>query len=92
MGRRRGRRRARTFALTSSMLGGGGARNETNPMSVSEPFIRRPIATSLLGLARAIGARARLLGVVGLGTAAGRFPTVQVTTHSRERAPTSSPH
>jgi multidrug efflux pump len=49
-------------------------------MSVSEPFIRRPIATSLLGVALLIGG---LLGYLGLPVSAlpqVDFPTVQVTT------------
>ncbi len=49
-------------------------------MSVSEPFIRRPIATSLLGAALLIGG---LLGYFGLPVSAlpqVDFPTVQVTT------------
>lgn len=49
-------------------------------MSVSEPFIRRPIATSLLGLALAIGGA---LGYWALPVSAlpqVDFPTVQVTT------------
>jgi multidrug efflux pump len=49
-------------------------------MSVSEPFIRRPIATSLLGIALTIGGA---LGYWGLPVSAlpqVDFPTVQVTT------------
>src|SRR5438477_5071409 len=49
-------------------------------MSVSEPFIRRPIATSLLGIALLIGG---LLGYFALPVSAlpqVDFPTVQVTT------------
>ncbi|XUM21104.1 efflux RND transporter permease subunit [Bradyrhizobium oligotrophicum S58] len=49
-------------------------------MSVSEPFIRRPIATSLLGVALLIGG---LLGYLALPVSAlpqVDFPTVQVTT------------
>jgi multidrug efflux pump len=49
-------------------------------MSVSEPFIRRPIATSLLGVALLLGG---LLGYRALPVAAlpqVDFPTVQVTT------------
>jgi multidrug efflux pump len=49
-------------------------------MSVSEPFIRRPIATSLLGVALLIGG---LLGYYALPVSAlpqVDFPTVQVTT------------
>ncbi len=49
-------------------------------MSVSEPFIRRPIATSLLGAALLIGG---LLGYAALPVSAlpqVDFPTVQVTT------------
>src|SRR5438270_991443 len=49
-------------------------------MSVSEPFIRRPIATSLLGIALMIGGA---LGYWGLPVSAlpqVDFPTVQVTT------------
>src|SRR5246500_5550032 len=49
-------------------------------MSVSEPFIRRPIATSLLGIALLIGG---LLGYLALPVSAlpqVDFPTVQVTT------------
>ncbi len=49
-------------------------------MSVSEPFIRRPIATSLLGIALMIGG---MLGYWGLPVSAlpqVDFPTVQVTT------------
>ncbi|ABE39800.1 acriflavin resistance protein [Rhodopseudomonas palustris BisB5] len=49
-------------------------------MSVSEPFIRRPIATSLLGVALLIGG---LLGYFSLPVSAlpqVDFPTVQVTT------------
>src|SRR5512144_1253028 len=49
-------------------------------MSVSEPFIRRPIATSLLGIALTIGGA---LGYWGLPVSAlpqVAFPTVQVTT------------
>src|SRR6266404_2957004 len=44
-------------------------------MSVSEPFIRRPIATSLLGIALLIGGA---LGYSALPQV--DFPTVQVTT------------
>ncbi len=49
-------------------------------MSVSEPFIRRPIATSLLGIALLIGG---VLGYFALPVSAlpqVDFPTVQVTT------------
>ncbi|KIZ39526.1 MULTISPECIES: multidrug efflux RND transporter permease subunit [Rhodopseudomonas] len=49
-------------------------------MSVSEPFIRRPVATSLLGIALLLGG---LLGYWGLPVSAlpqVDFPTVQVTT------------
>ncbi|MBV9980122.1 efflux RND transporter permease subunit, partial [Bradyrhizobium sp.] len=49
-------------------------------MSVSEPFIRRPIATSLLGIALLIGG---VLGYFSLPVSAlpqVDFPTVQVTT------------
>src|SRR5712675_2058394 len=49
-------------------------------MSVSEPFIRRPIATSLLGIALLIGGG---LGYWALPVSAlpqVDFPTVQVTT------------
>jgi len=49
-------------------------------MSVSEPFIRRPIATSLLGVALLIGG---LLGYLALPVSAlpqVDFPTVQVST------------
>jgi multidrug efflux pump len=49
-------------------------------MGVSEPFIRRPIATSLLGVALLIGG---LLGYLALPVSAlpqVDFPTVQVTT------------
>ena len=49
-------------------------------MSVSEPFIRRPIATSLLGIALLIGGA---LGYWALPVSAlpqVDFPTVQVTT------------
>ena len=49
-------------------------------MSVSEPFIRRPIATSLLGIALMIGGA---LGYWALPVSAlpqVDFPTVQVTT------------
>ena len=49
-------------------------------MSVSEPFIRRPIATSLLGVALLIGGA---LGYFALPVSAlpqVDFPTVQVTT------------
>ena len=49
-------------------------------MSVSEPFIRRPIATSLLGIALLIGGA---LGYWTLPVSAlpqVDFPTVQVTT------------
>ena len=49
-------------------------------MSVSEPFIRRPIATSLLGIALLIGG---MLGYFALPVSAlpqVDFPTVQVTT------------
>ena len=49
-------------------------------MGVSEPFIRRPIATSLLGIALLIGG---LLGYFALPVSAlpqVDFPTVQVTT------------
>jgi multidrug efflux pump len=49
-------------------------------MGVSEPFIRRPIATSLLGVALMIGG---LLGYLALPVSAlpqVDFPTVQVTT------------
>ncbi|MBB5049490.1 multidrug efflux pump [Rhodopseudomonas rhenobacensis] len=49
-------------------------------MSVSEPFIRRPIATSLLGVALLLGG---LLGYLALPVSAlpqVDFPTVQVTT------------
>src|SRR5467141_3997256 len=49
-------------------------------MSVSEPFIRRPIATSLLGIALLIGGALGywLLPVSSLPQV--DFPTVQVTT------------
>ncbi|TAK50205.1 MAG: acriflavine resistance protein B [Xanthobacteraceae bacterium] len=56
-------------------------------MSVSEPFIRRPIATSLLGVALMIGG---LLGYFALPVSSlpqVEFPTVQVTT----RLPGASP-
>src|SRR5690348_18494799 len=49
-------------------------------MSVSEPFIRRPIATSLLGIALLIGGA---LGYAALPVSSlpqVDFPTVQVTT------------
>ncbi len=49
-------------------------------MSVSEPFIRRPVATSLIGVALLIGG---LLGYFGLPVSAlpqVDFPTVQVST------------
>jgi len=55
-------------------------RRERAAMSVSEPFIRRPIATSLLGVALLLGG---LLGYRALPVAAlpqVDFPTVQVTT------------
>ena len=50
------------------------AERQLHPMSVSSPFIRRPIATSLLGFAVTLGGRARLLVAAGLVAAAGRFP------------------
>jgi len=40
-------------------------------MSVSSPFIQRPIATSLLGVAIMMGGMPRLLVAAGLGAAAG---------------------
>ena len=56
------------------------ATTRTQAMSVSEPFIRRPIATSLLGIALLIGGA---LGYWALPVSAlpqVDFPTVQVTT------------
>ncbi len=56
------------------------AAGSTGAMSVSEPFIRRPIATSLLGIALLIGG---VLGYFALPVSAlpqVDFPTVQVTT------------
>jgi len=53
---------------------------ERSYMSVSEPFIRRPVATSLIGVALLIGG---LLGYFGLPVSAlpqVDFPTVQVST------------
>src|SRR5512141_3201517 len=44
-------------------------------MSVSEPFIRRPIATSLLGVALLIGGELAYWALPQVD-----FPTVQVTT------------
>jgi len=58
----------------------GSPSGEQAIMSVSEPFIRRPIATSLLGIALLIGG---VLGYWGLPVSAlpqVDFPTVQVTT------------
>ncbi len=51
-----------------------------NPMSVSSPFIRRPIATSLLGFAIMLGG---MLGYFSLPVSSlpqVDFPTIQVTT------------
>ena len=56
-------------------------------MSVSEPFIRRPIATSLLGIALLIGGG---LGYFALPVSAlpqVDFPTVQVTTQRPGASP-----
>src|SRR6201990_611622 len=56
-------------------------------MSVSEPFIRRPIATSLLGIALMIGGA---LGYWALPVSAlpqGDFPTVPVTTQPPGASP-----
>jgi len=49
-------------------------------MSVSEPFIRRPIATSLLGIALMIGGALGYLGLPVSALPQVDFPTVQVTT------------
>ncbi len=49
-------------------------------MSVSEPFIRRPIATSLLGIALLIGGALGYLGLPVSALPQVDFPTVQVTT------------
>src|ERR1700676_1703928 len=49
-------------------------------MSVSEPFIRRPIATSLLGIALLIGGALRYCAVPVSALPPLDFPTVQVTT------------
>ena len=49
-------------------------------MSVSSPFIRRPIATSLLGFAVHAGRRARLLVLPVSSLPQVDFPTIQVTT------------
>jgi len=56
-------------------------------MSVSEPFIRRPIATSLLGIALLIGG---WLGYFALPVSAlpqVDFPSIQVTTQLPGAAP-----
>src|SRR6201982_3638654 len=49
-------------------------------MSVSEPFIRRPIATSLLGIALLIGGGLGYFAVPFSALPQVYFPTVQVTT------------
>jgi multidrug efflux pump len=49
-------------------------------MSVSEPFIRRPIATSLLGVALLIGGALGYLGLPISSLPQVDFPTVQVST------------
>src|SRR6267154_754347 len=49
-------------------------------MSVSEPFIRRPIATSLLGIALLIGGALGYWALPVSALAQVDFPTVQVTT------------
>src|SRR6201992_1273487 len=49
-------------------------------MSVSEPFIRRPIATSLLGIALPIGGGLGLWALPVSALLQVDFPTVQVTT------------
>src|SRR3569623_1828433 len=49
-------------------------------MSVSEPFIRRPLATSLLGLALLIGGALGYWWLPVSSLPQGDFPTVQVTT------------
>jgi len=56
-------------------------------MSVSEPFIRRPIATSLLGLALLIGGALGYWSLPVSSLPQVDFPTVQVTT----RLPGASP-
>src|ERR1044072_3849723 len=49
-------------------------------MSVSEPFIRRPIATSLLGIALMIGGALGYWALPGSALPQVDFPTAQVTT------------
>src|SRR6202158_4238904 len=49
-------------------------------MSVSEPFIRRPIATSLLGIALFIGGALGYWAVPVSALPQVDFPTIQVTT------------
>src|SRR5215472_15235631 len=49
-------------------------------MSVSEPFIRRPIATSLLGIALLIGGALGYLALPVSALPQVDFPTVEVTT------------
>src|SRR4030088_427017 len=49
-------------------------------MSVSEPFIRRPIATSLLGIAPFIGGALGYWASPGSAPPQVDFPTVQATT------------
>src|SRR5215510_13916904 len=49
-------------------------------MSVSEPFIRRPIATSLLGIAFLIGGALGYFALTVSALPQVHFPTVQVTT------------
>ena len=56
-------------------------------MSVSEPFIRRPIATSLLGIALMIGGALGYWAMPVSALPQVDFPTVQVTT----RLPGASP-
>jgi multidrug efflux pump len=56
-------------------------------MSVSEPFIRRPIATSLLGIALMIGGALGYWALPVSSLPQVDFPTVQVTT----RLPGASP-
>ena len=72
--------RAGAGTAANSQAGLRNRSHEDATMSVSEPFIRRPIATSLLGIALLIGGA---LGYWALPVSAlpqVDFPTVQVTT------------
>ena len=67
------------------------ARSERIAMSVSTPFIRRPIATSLLAIAVMLGG---WLGYCSLPVSSlpqVDFPTIQVTTQLPGASPTRSP-